>query len=118
MADATQTVIEAAAAGLGAATLAIIGVEPQALLWGAVGAFMGMTFAAPAGRMRAALTFLAVVLACAELGTWAALKWFDALPVARNGSALTLGVLFHPLLAALVAKLPQIVGVATRTEKQ
>ena len=118
MANTASSALEATAAGVGAVTLAVIGVEPQALLWGAIGALIGMTLAAPAGRVRAALTLIAVALACAELGTWAAVRYFDAAPIARNGACLVLGILFHPLLAILVGKLPAIVSVVTRTPEK
>jgi hypothetical protein len=118
MADVAQVSIEATAAGIGAVTMAIIGVEPQAVLWGSIGACVGMTFAAPAGRLRASLMFVAVVLACAELGTWASIRWFDASFIARNSVALVLGMLFHPILAAVVARIPIVVNAIAKVQEK
>lgn len=108
MADVTTGAASAAAAGVGAVTVAILGIEPQTLVWGFVGSSIGATFAAPSSRWRAVSLFIAVVLSCALLGTWAALRWFDGTALARNGSSLLLGILFHPLLSLLVANLPSI----------
>jgi len=114
MSDPTQPVINAAAAGAGAVFVAMIGVEPQALVWASVGAAIGLGFAAQTGRFRAAALFVAVAMACALLGTLIAARWFDNSAVWRNSSALLLGIAFHPLLALVVAQLPAIVDAALR----
>src|SRR5437762_497251 len=74
----------AAIAGAGAVVVAMLGVEPQALVWGAVGAAIGLGFATKTGRFRAAAIFFAVVMACALLGTLISTRWFDGGPIWRN----------------------------------
>jgi hypothetical protein len=83
-------------------------VEPQALVWALVGAIFGLGFAPPAGRVRALLVFVAVVLACALIGTWASEVWFGGAPMARNACAMCAAALFHPVLAAVVQAVPAI----------
>lgn len=105
---AGETTAGAAAWGVGAFTAAYFGVEPQALVWALVGAVFGLSFAPPAGRVRALLVFVAVVLACALLGTWAAHTWFGDAPMARNGCAMAAAALFHPALATIVQAVPAV----------
>lgn len=107
----TEPTSTTAAAGyaFGAVFVALVGVEPQALVWGVVGAVIGLTFAPPTGRFRAGLVFLAVAFASAALGTWAAEYWHSGSHVARNAWSLGVAVLFHPLFAALVQAVPAAV---------
>lgn len=114
MADLTTQTASATAAGVGAAVVAVIGIDPQALLWAFVGGSIGITFAAPAGRWRAAVVFVAVVFSCAQLGSWMAWHLFGDDRLARNGCPLLLGMAFHPLLSASVAAIPGIVKGALR----
>lgn len=106
MTEPTLTASGAAAAGAGALFVALIGLEPQAIVWGLVGAVFGLAFAPKSGRWRAALVFLAVAFAAALLGTWAADYWHAGSRIARNGWAMALGAAFHPLLAAFVQAVP------------
>lgn len=108
MADPTVPVATAAAAGLGAAFVTWVGLEPQALVWGLVGAIFGVPLAPPAGRWRTVAVFLAVVCACAMLGTWAAEHFHGGSRMARNGWAMVLAAVFHPALAALVQAVPAV----------
>lgn len=94
------------AAAAGALFVALIGIEPQALVWSLVGAVFGLSFAPPSGRMRAALVFLAVALASALLGTWAADYLHAGSRIARNAWSLGIASAFHPLLAAFVQAVP------------
>lgn len=109
MTETTPAFAAAATSGLVALSVSLLGVEPQALLYGAVGAVLGLSFAPEAPKLRAALTFTLVVLAGAALGTWAAVEWFTGLVAARNGMALALAAAFHPLLSSIVGKLPEII---------
>lgn len=98
--------------GAGSLTVAMLGLEPQALVYGAVGAFIGFALVAQIGRLKAAAVFVPVVLLCALLGTLAAAQWFAGSPhhaLVRNAAAAILGVVFQPLLSALVASIPVIV---------
>lgn len=99
----------AAGAGIGAVIVAILGVEPQTLIYGFVGASIGISFAPQAGRVRTAFLFLAVVMACALLGTWVAERYFESRHIARNGVALLTAIVFHPLLSGVVANIPSLI---------
>jgi MFS-type transporter involved in bile tolerance (Atg22 family) len=99
---------QALGVGLATAFFALIGVEPQAVLWGMVGAIFGAPLAPPAGRMRQVAVFLAVMLICALLGTWAAEEWHAGSTRARNVWAAALAFGFHPLSAAFVGALPDL----------
>lgn len=114
-ADATSTAASAAASGIGAATVALIGVDLQALFWAFVGSGVGVSISKPAGRTRALLVFAFVVMGSALLGTWAAHWQFGSEPTARNAISLVLGIFFHPLLAAALAQIePLLRGWADR----
>lgn len=108
MADVTTGAASAAAAGVGGVVMAVLGIEPQALVWGFVGASIGATFAAPSSRWRAVSLFVAVTCSSALLGTLAAAQWLGGTALARNGMALLLGIGFHPLMAAFIANMPSV----------
>jgi hypothetical protein len=110
MTDPTVPIATAASAGLGAMILATLGVEPQALLWGAVGASIGLTVAPASGRVRAVLMFCAVVMMSALAGTYFAEHHMAGSIVARNAAAAATAALFHPLFTAAVAGLPALVA--------
>lgn len=109
----------AIAAGASAAVVALLGVEPQTLAWALVGSIFGAPLAPPAGRVRQLLVGFAVMLASALLGTVFADWMGTTSPRWRNAFCLVFGGIFHPLFAAVVATLPNIVAsvlqaVATR----
>jgi len=110
MSDPTAAAAIAASAGIGALVLTTLGVEPQALLWGGIGASIGITVAPQTGRVRAVLTFAAVVLLSALFGTYLAYAHLAGSAVARNACAGALGALFHPLFTAAVAGVPSLVS--------
>lgn len=89
--------------------MALLGVEPQALAWAMVGAIFGAPLAPPAGRVRQVLVFVGVILACALLGTVAAEFFGHTAPRWRNAWCLAFGGVFHPLAAAFVKAVPQLV---------
>lgn len=109
MSEPTSSVVAAASAGGGALIVAMLGVEPQALLWASVGAFIGLPIAAQTGRLRAAAVYVAVVLSCALLGTLIAVQVANGAVVARNSAALVLAMGFHPILSAAVGAIPALV---------
>jgi hypothetical protein len=109
MPEPTTSAGTAAVTGFSALVVALFGVEPQAIVYGAVGAFIGFVLVAQIGRLRAAAVFVPVVLLCALLGTAIAAQWFGGAPLARNASAAVLGVVFQPLLSAVVAAIPAAV---------
>lgn len=106
MAEPTITAGSAVAAGTGALFVALIGIEPQGLVWSLVGAVFGLSFAPKVGRWRAALVFIAVAFAAALLGTWAADFLHSGARTARNGWSMVIAAAFHPALAAFVQAVP------------
>ena len=113
MTDPTAPVAIAASAGLGAMILATLGVEAQSLMWGAVGASIGLTVAPPASRWRAMLSFVAVVMLSALAGTYIAEHHGAGSAVVRNAAAAAVAALFHPLFQAAVAGVPQLIAMIT-----
>ena len=114
-ADITSVAASATAAGTMALTMAMIGVEPQALFWAFVGAGIGLSWSAATGRARAAAVFVFVVLGAALAGTWAAQLHFAGGAIARNGLACAFAVVAHPALAAFIKQLdPLAQGLADK----
>lgn len=94
--------------------IATTGIDPQTVLWSGVGAVIGNTLAPPVLRgaplklLHAWAMFAAVVLAGAELGTWAAHIFNDDARVARNAWAMGFAGLFYPLFDAFVRAIPAL----------
>lgn len=110
MSDPTAAAATAAGAGVGALILSTLGVEPQALLWAAVGASIGVTLAPASGRVRSMLTFMAVVLLSSLAGTYVAHEHLAGSVVARNAVSAGVAMLFHPLFTAAVSGVPAVVA--------
>lgn len=98
----------AVGAAIGAGVMAAIGIEPQPMYWALVGASLGLSAAASAGRGRAIAVFLAVMMCCSLLGTWVSAKYFGGETLSRNVCACVLAIFFHPLLNASVERLPRV----------
>ncbi len=105
MLDPTTEAVTSVAAGIAAITLAALGVEPQALVYAAMGGFAGMAVAPNLGRWKAVLTFGCVMCLCAAFGTWCAQHYGGNL-VARNLVAGGSAAVFHPLFSVIVQQLP------------
>lgn len=86
----------------------LIGVEPQALVWSSCGTILGYGLAPKVGLLRTLFVCVAVVLASALLGTWAAHEYSSGGQFARNGWSLAIAVVFHPVLAAILESAPTI----------
>lgn len=99
----------AAVGALAAATLSLLGVEPQALVYAAMGAGIGTTWAPEMPRWRAAVVFVSVICISAAAGTVAALSYTTGTAVWRNLLAGLIAVAFHPLLAAAITKFPDAI---------
>lgn len=108
MPEPASTTTATIGAGAGALMLAMIGVEPQAVVWALVGAVFGSPLAPAAGRYRTVAVFVATVLACALFGTWASEYWHGGGVRARNGWAMGLAVVFHPLITVVVQSVPAV----------
>lgn len=110
MNDTTEVAAQATAAGAAALFVAATGVEPQAVLWGLIGAIFGVTLAKPSGRFYAMAVFVAATFACALLGTLAGDYMKPGSAPVRNGCALVLGAGFHPLLSAFIGAVPDLLS--------
>ena len=106
--------VGAAAAGAGAVVLSTLGLDAAALFWSLVGASLGMSFAAATTRRRAIVVFAAVVLVCSLFGAFIAQRWSGGEALARNAYACILAIAFHPLLNALITRLPAAIDGAMR----
>jgi MFS family permease len=106
--DAATFVAGSVAAGVSAVTVAALGIEPQQILWSAVGASIGIVGTKPATRVRAVVVFIATVLAGALLATAAAHYW-QLGTLARNLIALALGPVFPVAQERLAERVPSVV---------
>jgi hypothetical protein len=114
MVDVITPAAVAVTSGVVTLSVALFGVEPQAVFYGIVGSTLGVSLAPQAGNWRAVIVFVAVSVAAAALGTWVADEYFSR-PAARNGLSLVLGAVFHPLFAGVVGRIPEILdGVLRR----
>lgn len=105
--------LQAAGAGVAAVVVSLVGVEPQVLLFAAVGCALNMPATKKAGRARAVLMFLCTVFASSLLGTIAANEVASAAArVATLSKGFSLGIAwaFHPLGKAILDRVPEIIG--------
>ena len=110
----TAAAIGAVSAGAAAGLMSALGIEAQPVFWALCGASLGLSAASDAGKARATAVFAAVVLCSTLFGTWVSAKYFGGEPLSRNASACVMGMFFHPLLNASVAKLPQALDAVCR----
>jgi len=104
----TDIAANATLQGLFALFVAVLGVEPQAIIWSLVGSVIGVVLAKPSGRFYAVALFIAATLSCALIGT-AAAQSFQWGNTGRNAFSAVMGVCFHPALAALISEVPTII---------
>lgn len=104
----TPDAVTAAAAAAGSVTVAMLGVHPQLLVFAACGAFIGLSFAPAAGRLRAIGVFAAVVLLSAAFGH-AGAEWLNLTGAgAPRALAGVIGLVFHPIVGAVVNLAPEV----------
>jgi hypothetical protein len=98
--------------------MAMLGIEPASLVWGLIGATLGLSLAPKdASRLRSVFIFCAVVLAAALLGTAGGAYYEEThangnahvYRVVRNVLVMLVGCAFHPLFTAMVTNLPAVV---------
>lgn len=103
----------AAAAGLSSgivgAVLVGLGITWPAVIWGVCGCIVGLSWAPATGRLRAFALFGAASLLSAKAGAVGALLWFAGSDNVAGGLAAASGIIFHPSLAVVVNKLPDII---------
>lgn len=96
------------ASGLVSALLLALGLSGQLIVWAMIGCVIGATWAPPTSRFRARALFLCSTLACAKVGAAAAEHWYSGTQQAAGGICVLLGIFFHPLLAAVIKRLPAL----------
>lgn len=107
MAEVTSATAAATAAGAGAFFLAAIDLHPSLLLFGIVGAIVGLTWAPPQqNRHRAILLLIATAFVSASFGAWIGEWKFPGSLHAAKALAAAFGAVLHPALSALIAALP------------
>ena len=116
-------IVQGMAAGVGGAVLALLGVDAPTLTAALFGCALGAMFAPPTTRLRACLLFVAAVAASAisasVLGPLLH-GWMPDVSVSASSklAALGVGILLHPLIQALTASVPRIVGaLASRIDR-
>jgi len=110
-------VVQGAAAGVGGAVLALLGVDAPTLTAALFGCALGALFAPPTTRLKACLLFLAAVAASAivaSVGGPLMSAWMPGLSSAvwSKAVALGVGIFLHPLIQAGSVAVPRIVGAA------
>lgn len=101
-------ILAGASAGVTGAALAALGITSGLLFWGGVGCVIGAMWAPASGRWRGVATFVAAALLSAKAGAVGALVWWAGSPDVAQGLAAASGVLFHPGVQAVIARLPTI----------
>lgn len=96
-------------AGASALTMELLGLPLQPIVWGLIGSFVGAQWAPAMTGRRALFLYPAAALVSALLGHLAAHQWFSDSRVIANGGAALLAVVFHPLMASVVALVPNLV---------
>lgn len=112
--EPTASIAIATSAGFAAIFMSAIGIEPQPVFWGLIGATLGLSLATQVGRWRAVAVFVCVVLTSALVGTLIATGYFQGSTGWRNVTSLIVAVFFHPIFSALVAAVPGIVQAGLR----
>lgn len=100
----------ALASGMAGAILVGLGISWALLTWGALGCIVGLSWAPKVGRARALSLFSASALLSAKGGAVLAVFWLHTGVDAAQGIAAGLGILFHPLLTAIVTHLPAAIA--------
>ena len=113
MADLTTEAVSSVAAAAVGLTTAILGLEPQVLLFAAMGGFVGMAIPAKLGLPKAVIAFLCVMCLAGAAGTWFA-QAMQSTPAARNLVAAGVAFAFQPLTAILVQRLSSVVDAALK----
>jgi len=91
------------------AVAASLGLDPAAIFWSFVGASLGMSFAPPSGRLRAAVVFVCATLVSSLFGISLAAYLHTDGHVAQNVYSCVFSIFLHPLILAVVNAAPQVV---------
>ena len=94
-----------------------LGLSPVAVQWAAIGAGGGLLLAATVGRWKALAAFPFVVFLSAGLGEWLSALYFAHSLQWKHGLSAVLAFAFHPLAAALIQRIPQLVSKLSRNPR-
>jgi hypothetical protein len=103
--SASSAVALGIASGTAGAVLVGLGLSWPVLIWGSVGCIVGTLWAPATGRWRAISLFCAASMLSAKFGTW-----FASNPDHAQAMSAGIGVVFHPLMSAIAAKIPEAVS--------
>jgi hypothetical protein len=107
MSDPFAAIAASVAGAVTSIALTTIGIEPQSIMWCAIGAGAGTAIAPGLGRAKQAVVFLCTILLCALLGTWVAQKYGGGDNIVRNLAGAFSAFFFHPFVSAAVSKIPE-----------
>ena len=94
---------------ISAATLALLGVPLQPIIWALVGGFFGAGLAKPSSLLVASASYLSASLLSALIGH-AVTTSLALVPLAGNMIAALTAVGFHPALTWFIQKVPDILN--------
>lgn len=94
---------------LGGGLLITLGIGWAHLSWAVMGAVVGAALAPKTGRVYGMALFVAASLLSAKAGAIASLLWFAGSDQIGGGIAAFAGIVFHPVVSAVVKLLPDII---------
>lgn len=106
--ESTSDVAAALATGISALVVSTLGVPLSLVGWGLVGSTIGASLAPSSSRWRALAVFVAATLSCALFGAIVGPHWFVGEPRAASAAACVAGIIFHPVIAAVVGHIPAL----------
>lgn len=89
-----------------AVTLELFGLPGTPIVWGLIGGFLGTGWAKPASVLMSIGTYLSASLVSALAGHTLAGYYFAGSPAASSFFSATIGIFFHPILSAVVDRVP------------
>jgi hypothetical protein len=106
----TETAANATSTGSMGLVVALLGVEPQAILWTTMGSIIGVVLAPKTGTLYAIALFCASTMACALFATGISVSYFQGSEMSRNIAAVLLGAAFHPGLKVFIERSADVVA--------
>lgn len=107
MAEPTSSaIVGGVTSGAVGAVLIALGISWPLVIWGVCGAIFGLSRAPETGRARAIILFLCTALMSAKFGMVIALYAFSGSVDVAGGLSVLMGVVMHPMLAAVVEFIP------------
>lgn len=105
----TETAANATITGGMGLVVALLGVEPQAILWATMGSIIGVVLAPKTSTWYAIALFCASTMACALFATGISASYFNGSEMSRNVAAVLLGAAFHPGLKVFIERVADLI---------